>query len=350
MDAIEIQGLSDWYKAYFKGIRQRFDALLNVLSTNASQQVQQPVEEPLTNLVDFLKEIRLQELSLEQLRLLEQMEVLELFGPAGAENVSQIVRTASYDPASVDQKIRVRLERVNSAQEKLTNVSSALKNLGFSPESFDAPEDRITIRVGFKRDASIDNIKDWKSSAEDWYQIVRGVGLAVGEAPEDTKILGATKGSVILILGATCAVTGLLAVISRNICGIAKDTLSVLSEIENLRQKKMLTATMETEMKKLVDAKREEGLKAIEHEVEQMMSATLDGEKQTALQKSIHKLLDFGEKGGDIDFVEPPEAPSDGPEEASDVDQLADKFSDVRRFIQEYQELREQLKQIEHKQ
>lgn len=349
MDAYEIQSLSGWYKIYFKGVRQRFDALLGVLSNNASQQVQQPVEEPLNNLLDYLRKIRLQELSLEQIRLLDELEVLELLGPSGADNVSNIVRTSSYDPASVDQKIRTRLERINTANEKLNAASSALIGIGFALDDFHSADDRIVIRVGFRREASIENITDWKSSAEDWYQIVRGVGIAAGEAPENTKILGATRGSIILILSATCAVTALLALISKHISGIAKDALSVLSEIENLRQKKMLTATMESEMKSIAASKREEGLKIIEDEISKMISTALDGEKKTALQKSILKLLDFGEKGGDIDFVQPPEETGTEPDKNSDIDQLVDKFSEVRKLIGEYQDVREQLKQIEFK-
>src|SRR5690606_37578263 len=111
--------------------------------------------------------------------------------------------------------------------------------LGIASESLDEKEGYVTVRVGFKNDASIRNVKDWKTSAEDWYQIVRGLALVCGEAPEDTKVVGASTGSVILILSATYTFSKLLATISKHITGIAKDVIGVRVALEDLRGKKL---------------------------------------------------------------------------------------------------------------
>ena len=351
MDAFEIQGLASWFKSYFKDIRQRMDALHAILSNNASQQAQQPVEDALNSLTDLLKHVRLEELNLQQLQLLERMEVADILGPQGAANIASLVRTASYDPASVEQKINARITRINQASQKLTAVAASLDELGFVPEEYDDEDGRITVRVIFRRDASIDNVADWKASAESWYQIIRGLAMALGEAPEDTKVMGASKGSLILVLSTTCTLTAALLVITKHVTGMAKEVISVQSAMEDLRQKKLMTETMKLELDKLVAKKREEGIAAIEADLANMIPG-LKGEKKNSLDRSIEKLLDFSEKGGDLDFVEPPIGDDQQVEEDAGKEQspMSVQMAEARRLIQEYQEERESLKQLEHHQ
>jgi hypothetical protein len=69
----------------------------------------------------------------------------------------------------------------------------------------------------------------------------------------------------------------------------------------------------------------------------------IDGEKSTALEASIKKLLAFNEAGGSVDFVAP-EVDEDGEVEAENKPRSA--LAQVRAAIQEYQTVREQVRML----
>ena len=349
MNVIELFELAEWYKSDFREMHKHYNTLHAVLQNNATQPTQQPVEEPLENLVAFLSGMDLGKLSLQQLKLLEQLGVGNLVGKVGAAYVVSTVKTATYDPSTTQHKIEAAMQRVSEAEEQLSAYASAVTELGIEPDTFEDVEGRIIVRIGFREDASIKNMSDWKSSSEDWYNIVRGLAMVAGEAPEDTKIIGATNGSVVLVLAATAAVTKLLAMISKHITGIAKNIISVGIARENLRQQKILTKTMETEFTKLEKKTRGDGIAAINKDLAKMVSKDAQGDIKSALEKSITKLLEFGESGGDVDFVAPPEAePSEVEDENMELaDEALAEIENIRDLILEYQEEREAVKLLE---
>jgi hypothetical protein len=350
MEISEVYRLANWFKTHFPELRKHYTQLHNVLTSNAAQQAQQPIEDQLNELLTFLHGMHVEELSLQQLHVLQMIDVGNLIGHDGADTVAAIVKTATYDPATVEQNVSRNLSKLNRASQLLEAFTSSVNELHLGPDEFEDSEEYITIRVGFRREASIENIADWKSSADEWYQIIRGLGLALNEPPEATKVVGATKGSLIMILAATVSLTKLLAVISKHITGIAKDVISVKLAMENLRQQNMLTKKMEAEFQILVAEKREQGLASIEADIAAMFPEMLDGEKHSALSKSVEKLLKFGEQGGDVDFVAPSEEAANDPGNhpaPGGAPQVAADIAAVRSAILDYQSEREALKQLE---
>lgn len=346
MDVYELYDLTSWYQGYFKSLRTLYSQLHSLINHNATQPSKQPLQEPLVALVDFLEGMDLSRLTLQQLALLEDLGVDQFIGPEGARWVENSVKTEAYDPATTDAEFAAAISAIGAAQQKLSDYATAVKSLGFEREEVEPEGNRVLVRVGFRNDASIRNVKDWKSSADDWYQIVRGLALVAGEAPEETKVVGASTGSIILILSATVAVTTLLATIAKHITSTAKEVLTLQITLEELRQKKILTQTMEAEFNRLQSEARSSAQKKIEEEVRKVAKSA-DGEQQTALTKSVQKLLKFGEDGGDIDFVAPPEpedAESDDEQPQTDNDDMIAAIEEVRTAILAYQEEREAIK------
>jgi hypothetical protein len=348
----ELFNLSEWYRSYFPKLSQNYKALHQVISSNAQQPSQQPIDGHLSALQSFLESMDIGQLSLQQTKVLQDLNVLNLIGHEGVSFVEKIVRTTAYDPATSAANLSIASQNISSANDRLTAYFSAVKSMALEPNTIDEYQDRIIVRVGFKKQASINNVTDWKDSSKDWYDIVRGLALAASESPEDTKIVGATNGSIILILAATTIVTSLLARISTHAVKISLDVIKVQSAVEDLRQKRLLTQTMENELKKQEKSIREDGIKVIQAEVRKQLPEKTDGEVINALDSSIAKLLAFGEKGGDIDFVAPPENETEAEVEenpSSAADPLLDEFKKVRAVIHEYQHQRENLKLLEHK-
>jgi hypothetical protein len=351
MNIFELYDLATWYRGYFKALRKAYSDLHNAVSNNANQPSKLPLEEPLTSLVEFLHKMTLNELSLQQMETLKHLGVEHLLGADGALWVETTIKKEAYDPATAERAMASAVSAVNSANEKLSAYSSSIDQMELRRPPLAGGDDtpRVTVRVGFKNDAAIENVKDLRTSAEDWFQIVRGLALVSGEAPENTKVVGASSGSIIVVLSVTYAISKLLATIAKHITGTAKEILELQITLEDLRQKKILTKTMEEEFKKLKQEKKDGAIEAIKVDIaKQLPKAGQDGEKSTALEKSIQKLLKFGEDGGDIDFVAPSEPSQDPAGADAPPDEMIATMRSVRNLILEYQAEREAVKLLSH--
>ena len=344
MDVSELHHLADWYIDHYTNLNSLYNAVLSPIQHNANQPGKQPVENQLDSLLSYLRTMKFDELSLQQLRMLSTLGVDRFVGSTGSDFIEAIIRTSDYDPATAATKINQALSTLSEAHSGFSSYRKAIEALKIADSEPKSLTDTITVRVGFQSDASIENITDWKVSAQDWYDIIRGLALAANEAPEDTKIVGASTGSIILILAGTLSVTTLLALISKNIASVAKDIIGIRNQIETLRQQKLLTTVIEKELKKQETTKKDQALKEIISLIKKQTPG-LDGEQVTADESSIKKLLTFNEKGGNVDFVAPDTDGDDPDEDESEGnEERRGALAAVRSAIHEYQEVREQIK------
>jgi hypothetical protein len=344
MEVSELIELADWFDEQVPPVQTAYDNLFNVLQHNASQSEKRPLENELERLIGALGEMSFDELSLQQLQVLERLDVRDYFGPDGVRFLDETVRTANYDPATAVSRLQAVINNINNTRSALTTYRTATEQLQLQPEDLEDVPDRIVIRIGFENDANIDNVADWRDSSKEWYDIIRGISLAANESPEDTKVIGAATGSIILILAGTVAVTSMLAVISKNITSVARDIISVGVSLENLRQQKILTPAMEAEFKKIEAKKRADALKQVMAELKNHLHKSVMGDAKIALEASVKKLLQFNEKGGIVDFVAPSEPDEEGEGEGEAADEGRQLLADARRIIHEYQGEREALR------
>lgn len=345
MNIDEMYRLGTWYVDQFSEVDKLYRTLLNPVNHNANQPDKRPIETELNAITEFLSKQHFDELSLEQLKVLSALGVDAFIGPEGAAYVEAAVRTSNYDPATAVQRLNAAIQSIKNARGLLAAYVDAVNNLGFGPSNVLADDGMITIRVGFQNDVAINNVTEWKDTAREWYDIVRGLSMACDESPEDVKVIGAATGSVILILAGTAVFATLLANISKNITTSAKDIIGVRIEVENLRQKKLMTKAMEVEFKRIEKEKTDSAISTIEKLLEGKVKAG-DGDISVALTSSIRKLLTFSEKGGTVDFVAP--ETEEEPDDADDGDNVAGGLKaaliEVRAAIREYQGERESLK------
>lgn len=346
MDVDELHRLAIWFEGQIPETNRRYRELLTPLTHNANQNDKQPLEGPLQGLIDHLDGQRFEDLSIQQLKLLTAMGVDAYLGQVGAAFVNDVVRTSNYDPATAVAKITEAVNRLDRASSSLAAYAQSVGNLGFKVREIDPEDDRIIIRVGFQNEVSINNVADWKDSGKEWYEIIRGLAMACNEKPEDIKVVGASTGSIILILAGTVAFTLLLARISKNITSVAMDIIGVRSAMEDLRQKGILTKAMESEFQALEKQKRDGAVSTIEGVLADQLKG-LDGEVKAGLVKSVQKLLTFSEKGGSVDFVAPEE---DAPEAGDPGDDaLKAALIEAREEIREYQDQLHALKLLPSK-
>jgi hypothetical protein len=348
MNVQELFSLSSWYSIYYSKLEGLFSSINSILQNNATQSVLSPLEEPLKNITLYLRDINFGLLSLQQIKVLEELGVRNLLGEEGANLVETTIKTVNYDPVTSQKKIQNFIEKLQSASSRLAAYNSAVTSLGIKPDIFEEVENHIIIRVGFQNRASIENVTDWKDSAKDWWEIIRGLAMAAGESPEDTKVVGATNGSLILVLAGTGAVTMLLARISKHIAMIAKDVISVRTDLENLRQKTFFTKVMEREFANAETKLREDGIKVINAELKRELGKDVSGDVITALERSVEKLLTHSENGGNVDFVSPPlEDELDDDQIKKDAEPNGGPRAELeaaRKTIDEYQQVREAVR------
>lgn len=342
MNVNELYKLAEWYEDRHATLNQLYQGLQGPLQHNATQANKQPLEEPLEALVSYLDKMTFEELSIQQMGLLASKGVDEFLGQRGKQFINSTIRTSDYDPATAVTEIQRAIATLNETQSQLNDYRNAIYALDVDMMEFEEPDDFITIRVGFQNRASIDNMTDWKKSASDWYEIIRGLSVACGEPPESTRVIGAGTGSLILFLASTVAVTTLLAIISKNVSSVAKNVIEIQSETENLRQKKLLTKIMERELSSQTKELKKGALDTVVAEVKKQIP-NLSNEAETALTNSVKKLLAFNERGGNVDFVAPAE--TDQPDE-DDVEASASTaaLAQARAAIEEYQAERDVVK------
>jgi hypothetical protein len=343
MNIHELRSLAEWFDEHFAVLQSLYGNLLQPISHNASQGNKQPLEDQLNKIIEYMDRMNFDDLSLQQINLLDDLGVITYISSDGAKFIDSTIRTSEYDPSTAVTRINEAINSINKAHDGFQAYRNSLGSLGIS-ESDDDENDFITIRVGFQNDASINNVTDLKNYSRDWYDIIRGIALAADEAPEATRVIGASTGSIILILAGTVSVTTILALISKNIASVAKDVIGIATQIEDLRGKKLLNSVIEKELRKQEEEKRKNAEKEIIELISEKIPA-IDGEKITALSGSIRKLLTFNEKGGNVDFVSP-EASYEIVDDEGSVDITIGALSAARQAIHEYQEIREQVKRL----
>lgn len=342
MKVPELYSFNKWMQKFGKAALAEYQTLASVLRHNSTQPQKQVVEEPLAQLLKSLKSMPMEMLTNEQLGLLQYFEIARLVGTAGEEHVRQTVIKSDYDPATAAEEIQKNTQTLSNAINKMNQIGSALDNLSFLSELDFEEAGRATIRIQFKEEASISDVVEWKKWSAEWHDIIRGVALCVDESPENTKVVGADNGSLIMILSGTVGFVAALALITKHLSSIVKEGLVIANAIEDLRHKKILNKAIENSLKDQQTKITKEGVKTIVNEIKKALPNNLNGEQETALTKAVEKFLKFNELGGDVDFISPeePEIEDDEAEQLASAKQILE----IRETIEQIRSMRAEIK------
>lgn len=344
MEVSQVVQLAEWFQRHSKAIEPKYSALVGVLQNNSQQPSQQPVAEPLRDLNIALKDMPTSELSMLQLRVLEDLGVAELIGKRGRAWLKRKIQGTTYDPATTFNTVQQAHQKIEEAKRLLNEFKTAASKVGFSNgQALDAPTPYV-FNVIFQEDVAINNVSDWKKTATDWEFIIAGVAGVAGEKAEDVAVVGVQNGSTIFTLSAAPIVTKLLATISKHIASIANDYLDIQLKRQQLERSNMYTKVMRDEFNRLESERRDNGKTKIMDSIKEL-APTAKPEELAKLEKAIDRHVKFSEAGGEVDFILPPALAED----ADDYDEdLAQTVDDVRELIQEYRGELEQTKLLTH--
>lgn len=330
-------------------VLSKFDALFNILNANMrrpSNQVAQPFENEKLDLLKCLESVNVSTLSLEQIRALETLGIKKNIGLDGKKKVNEIL-TNLLDIAHVADQINSMKDEILKGVNTSDAIKSSLEPL-ITEFDNETPSEQVLTRVIFDNEASVNDIKELKDWASKWFDIGRGFAMSNGQTPEDVKVVGAGKGSLIIELS-------FIAATALSIAKAIKLTLDAMVKYRDYQLKSIEVRNMKADNPKLIeeleeDAKRWEAratqLKKevaadITEDIKQYFES-FNPDNQAELEKAIKTLVDFLSKGGDVDCI----INNDVDEEKNG--ELADTLASIREDFIRIRQLKETLL-IEHK-
>lgn len=352
MQIIELLRLTNWFQENIVDdkIQTMYQQLFNKMNQNLrrnNNQVQQPFEAEKNNLIEALNKISTDTLTLEQISFLEEIEVLDILGKSGVSQIESILIENRLDIATATNKIGEFSTKLTAAVQKLKEINDTLTKSFSVNDEDEVPDDSVLMRVYFQQDVAIENVVDFKKLAATWHDIGRGIAIAQDRSPEDFKIIGAQKGSIIIEMAVLASLATSVSIILLRALKVAERGIELLQKAEELKTLKLNNKKIEQELRKEAEAEKKKGIQLIlETSIKELdLDENQEGDKVTALKKSITNLLDFTQKGGAVDFVEP----EIDEEEESESESIRDEVLKLRDNIEEIRFLENKIKLLEAK-
>lgn len=335
MNITELLGLTTWITKNISdtGIPKRYKALYSVLQANTQPgQQKQPFESQKDDLISSLRSVPLEQLTRDQHDFLAYLGIADAVGDTSANSLEDVLFRNAIDVANAAKKVQQIFEQLNAGIAKSSSIQSNFSDYA-TDEQYQL-ENAVLMRIGFKGQAHLSNVADFKKWGSTWFDIGRGLAMAHDATPEDIRIVGATKGSIVLelIIASAIATTVSGAILAA--LKVAEKVMDIRKKAEEIRSLKLANDKIAKELESVADKEMEDGIDAIGKEIVKKLGIQVkgDGEKVKALETAVKNLVGFIEKGGDIDFVLPT---NDGNgEEHGTNRELRVAFEEIRRIEQ----------------
>lgn len=344
MNVSELFNLTHWISKEIEDalIPKKYQTLQAILQQHAQpNQQKQPFESQKDTLTNALSNVPLARLTRDQLDFLYHLGIAEAVGEEGVATIEDLLYRNVIDVATSAQKLQRILQKLNEGINKSNQIKAGLTGCVLK-EEYEA-EDQILMRVSFTGHAVMANVADFKSWGGIWYDIGRGIAMAHNSSPEDVRIVGATKGSIIIELAVACSIATTTSGIILSALKVAEKVLDIKRKAEELRGLKLRNNKFAKDLENEAENEKKAGIEEITSEVaKQLELKDGEGDKVKALDTSVKNLVNFIEKGGIVDFVMPDE------EEEHEEDK-AKKNAALRLAFQQIRKLEKKLALLEHR-
>lgn len=344
MNVSELFHLTHWITREIEGaeILRKYQALHAILQQiSQPNQQKQPFEAQKNDLINALKDVPLGQLTRDQVDFLYHLGISEAIGEDGIETIEDILYKNVIDVATSAQKLGQIIQKIAKGIGKSGQIKEGLS--GCVVEEEYESENEILMRVSFTGNAVMENISDFKMWGNIWYDIGRGIAMSHNLSPEDVKIVGATKGSIIIELAVIASIATTTSGIILAALKVAEKVLDIRKKAEELRGLKMKNAKFAKDLEKEAEIEKKAGIEEITSFVsKQLKLKDGEGDKVNALDTAIKNLVNFIEKGGIVDFIIPEE--EEEPEEGG-----GRKNEELRVAFQQIRQLEKKLELLEYK-
>ena len=158
--------------------------------------------------------------------------------------------------------------------------------------------------------------------------------MAHGKTPDDVRIVGATRGSIVIELAVLSSIAATASFIILRGLKVAEKVLDLRMKAEDLRGMKLKNDKIAAELEKAAETEKTEGIAEITKDAAKTLKLTKakNGEELVALERSVQGLLSFVEDGGEVDFVMPEENVEEGEEPSPELLELRSSFEEIRQL------------------
>jgi hypothetical protein len=332
MNVSELFSLTNWIAREIVGqnIPQKYQALYSILQQNSQPNQKQPFESQTADLVSSLTNVPLELLSRDQINFLDKLGILKTIGSDGVAAIEEILYRNAMDIATATQKVVLLHQQVSNGINKATQILTGLNGC-LLEEEYEI-KNEVLIRVCFTGGASMKNVVDFKSLGNSWHEIGRGIAMVHDAAPEDIKIVGATKGSIVIELAVAYGIAKTTSGILLEALKVAERVLDLKKRAEEIRGMKLKNDKIAHELEKEADTEKKSGIDEIAAKVAADLRIKTDGEKLKVLEVAVKNLVNFIENGGSLDFVLPEVSAEAIAEEEADKKELRVSFQQVRQL------------------
>lgn len=344
MNVSELFNLTQWITREIEGaqIPQKYQALQQILQQHSQPNQQKPpFETQKDDLIKTLKSVPLDQLTRDQIAFLDNLGIANAVGEEGSDQIEDILYKNVIDVATSAKKLQQIHQKLSEGINKSNQIKAGLTDCVLE-EEYEA-ENEILMRVSFTGHALMENVKDFKSWGNIWFDIGRGIAMAHDLSPEDIKIVGATKGSIIMELAVVASVATTTSGIILAALKVAEKVLDILNMAEELKSKKLKNTKLAKDLQKEAENEKKDGIEEITNNIAEKLGIKHNGEgdKIKALDTAVKNLVNFIEEGGVVDFVVPEEEELEEGEE--------DQHEDLRVAFNEIRKLEKKIELLEHK-
>lgn len=342
MNVSELYALTSWIdeEVVKAQIPQKYQALQQILQQNVQpNQQQQPFKSQKTNLMETIKKVTLSQLTKEQLLFLRELGIAQTIGKEGVNTIEDILYKNIIDIATSAQTIQNIHQKLAQGIQKSNQIKTGLDGC-VSQEEYEL-ENEVMIRVSFTGHAAMANVIDFKNWGNIWHEIGRGIAMAHDATPEDVRIVGATKGSVIIELAAIPVIATTAITIIFYALKLAEKVLDIRKKAEEIRNLKLKNRKLANDIEKEAEKEKTIGIDKISNVLikELGIKKESEGDKANALDRAVKNLVNFIESGGEVDFI----MPEEGEEEEGKNDNLPPEYNKLRNIIQDIRLLETKL-------
>lgn len=342
MNISELYSLTVWIQEEITDnqVLVKYDELHKVLEQLASSQnTSISFESQKDNLISTISEIPVLSLTEEQFKMLNSLNIAQSINNIGIDNIQDILYKNGLDIVAASKKLSETIKKLKIGIGKSKQINVGLTDC-IEDENYEISND-ILMRVKFTKDSSMSNITEFKKWGDTWYHIGRGITLAHNLTPEDVKIIGAARGSVIIEMLIVAEIATIVSGIILAVLKVVEKVYDIKKKAEELKALKLNNNdNIIKEIEKSVEEEENNGFNSIASQMTKKLKIK-EGDKVNALNKSVEYLIDFINNGGEIDFILP--------KNEDDNKDIIKENKNLKILFQEIRTMESRIKHLEHK-
>jgi len=307
-------------------------------------QPKRPFEDQKNDLIESLRKVPLRNLTKDQLLFLHELGIAQAVGDEGIDVIEDVLYKNVIDVATSAQTLQQIHQKITEGIQKADQIKTGLDGCVLEEEY--ETDNEVLIRVSFTGQATMSNVTDFKRWGNTWHEIGRGIAMAHNASPEDVKIVGATKGSIIIEMAVIATIATTTSGIILSALKVAEKVLDIRKKAEEIRNLKLNNKKLADDIEEEAEKEKKSGIEGITTELIKKLKIKKDGEgdKVNALDKAVNNLVDFIESGGEVDFIIPEEEA-----ESEENENATPEYGDLRVTFQKIRKLENKIKLLESK-